>query len=296
MNSLMKSIVKEFQMKIQRSYKQSGGKLYLVPTPIGNLADITLRAIEVLGAVDLIASEDTRNTGKLLKHLEISKKQISFHEHNAMEKIPFLIQIMRNGQTVAQVSDAGMPSISDPGQNLVAACIENEIDVIALPGASAGITALIASGLMPQPHIFYGFLPRKSGEQRKFLEAKKSYSETQIFYESPFRVSKTLTLFLEIYGNRQIVLARELTKLYEEYRRGSISEILASLVDEPIKGECLLIVSGEADEIVAEIEGSYTEQVERLIETGISSKMAIKQVAKLNGVEKQVVYSEFHNH
>ncbi|MBS7577883.1 MULTISPECIES: 16S rRNA (cytidine(1402)-2'-O)-methyltransferase [unclassified Enterococcus] len=282
-------------MKIQKSFKQEGSKLYLIPTPIGNLADITLRAIETLKSVDLIASEDTRNTGKLLKHFDISKKQVSFHEHNASEKIPFLIEFIKKGHSVAQVSDAGMPSISDPGQNLVAACIENDIAVIALPGASAGITALIASGLIPQPHIFYGFLPRKNGEQRRFLECKKAYPETQIFYESPFRVAKTLTLFLEIYGDRQLVLARELTKLYEEYRRGSISEVLKSLTDEPIKGECLLIVSGETDVATLETEGTYTEQVERLIETGMSSKMAIKQVAKLNNVEKQLVYSEFHN-
>ena len=211
-------------MQVQKSFKGQTdfGTLYLVPTPIGNLQDMTFRAVEVLKAVDFICAEDTRNTGLLLKHFDISTRQISFHEHNAYEKIPDLVDLLRSGKSLAQVSDAGMPSISDPGHDLVKTAIAENISVVALPGASAGITALIASGLVPQPHIFYGFLPRKAGQQKDFFESKKNYPETQIFYESPYRVADTLENMQAVYGDRQLVLVRELTKLYEEYQRGNI--------------------------------------------------------------------------
>ena len=216
-------------MQVQKSFKGQTdfGTLYLVPTPIGNLQDMTFRAVEVLKAVDFICAEDTRNTGLLLKHFDISTRQISFHEHNAYEKIPDLVDLLRSGKSLAQVSDAGMPSISDPGHDLVKAAIAENISVVALPGASAGITALIASGLVPQPHIFYGFLPRKTGQQKDFFKSKKNYPETQIFYESPYRVADTLENMQAVYGDRQLVLVRELTKLYEEYQRGNISEVLS---------------------------------------------------------------------
>ena len=225
-------------MQIQKSFKgqSSYGKLYLVATPIGNLDDMTFRAIQTLNEVDWIAAEDTRNTGLLLKHFEISTKQISFHEHNAKDKIPDLIELLKQGQNLAQVSDAGMPSISDPGHDLVKAAIEEDIAVVTVPGASAGISALIASGLAPQPHIFYGFLPRKSGQQKQFFEAKKAYPETQIFYESPHRVADTLENMLEVYGDRSVVLVRELTKIFEEYQRGTINELLESISETPLKG------------------------------------------------------------
>lgn len=162
-------------IQVQKSFKGQTdyGTLYLVPTPIGNLQDMTFRAVDTLKNSDFICAEDTRNTGLLLKHFEISVKQISFHEHNAYEKIPELIELLKDGKNLAQVSDAGMPSISDPGHDLVKAAIAEDITVVALPGASAGITALIASGLAPQPHIFYGFLPRKSGQQKEFSKARK---------------------------------------------------------------------------------------------------------------------------
>ena len=177
-------------MQVQKSFKgqSSYGTLYLVPTPIGNLQDMTFRSVQILKEVDLICAEDTRNTGLLLKHFEIESKQYSFHEHNAYEKIPDLLERLKSGLSLAQVSDAGMPSISDPGHDLVKAAIAEDIPVVALPGASAGITALIASGLAPQPHIFYGFLPRKKSQQIDFFKEKLSYTETQIFYESPYRV------------------------------------------------------------------------------------------------------------
>ena len=289
----------ENKFNIQRSFKgvKTAGSLYLVPTPIGNMQDITLRSLETLKTVDLICSEDTRNTLRLLNHFEIKVPQESFHEHNSQEKIPKLIDFLKSGQSIAQVSDAGMPSISDPGHDLVLAAIKEEIDVVALPGASAGITALIASGLVPQPHIFYGFLPRKKGEQQKFLKTKLAYPETQIFYESPFRVADTLSNMQEIYGDREVVLVRELTKIYEEYRRGKISEVLNSLVEQPIKGECLIIVSG-ADELVQEIqepELTALEAVKNLVAQNVKPNVAIKEIAKERGLNRQDLYAEFHD-
>lgn len=286
-------------MKVQKSFKGQTdyGTLYLVPTPIGNLQDMTFRAVETLKAVDFICAEDTRNTGLLLKHFDITVKQISFHEHNAYEKIPELLELLKSGKNLAQVSDAGMPSISDPGHDLVKAAIAEDITVVALPGASAGITALIASGLAPQPHIFYGFLPRKSGQQKDFFESKKAYLETQIFYESPYRVSDTLENMLAIYGDRQVVLVRELTKLYEEYQRGSISELLEYIAENPLKGECLLIVSGQDQAVLTEAAAedlNPAELVSSLVEAGEKPNQAIKKVAKTYGLNRQEVYNAYH--
>lgn len=286
-------------MKVQKSFKGQTdyGTLYLVPTPIGNLQDMTFRAVETLKAVDFICAEDTRNTGLLLKHFDITVKQISFHEHNAYEKIPELLELLKSGKNLAQVSDSGMPSISDPGHDLVKAAIAEDITVVALPGASAGITALIASGLAPQPHIFYGFLPRKSGQQKDFFESKKAYPETQIFYESPYRVSDTLENMLAIYGDRQVVLVRELTKLYEEYQRGSISELLEYIAENPLKGECLLIVSGQDQAVLTEAAAedlNPAELVSSLVEAGEKPNQAIKKVAKTYGLNRQEVYNAYH--
>lgn len=285
-------------INIQRSFKgeKTAGKLYLVPTPIGNMQDMTLRSLETLKTVDLIAAEDTRNTQKLLTHFEIKVPQESFHEHNSYEKIPKLLEFLQSGKSIAQVSDAGMPSISDPGHDLVVEAIKLNIDVVALPGSSAGITALIASGLVPQPHIFYGFLPRKASEQKKFLQTKLAYPETQIFYESPYRVADTLENISAVYGDRQIALVRELTKIYEEYRRGTISEVLQSLEEQPIKGECLIIVSGNdgMDVTPLTLETTSVEAVQALIEAGEKTNTAIKQVAKERGLNRQELYAQYH--
>ncbi|MGT2711127.1 16S rRNA (cytidine(1402)-2'-O)-methyltransferase [Streptococcus oriscaviae] len=284
-------------MKVQKSFKeQTGyGSLYLVPTPIGNLQDMTFRAVETLKEVDLIAAEDTRNTGLLLKHFTIATKQVSFHEHNAHEKIPGLLDLLKSGQSIAQVSDAGLPSISDPGHDLVEAALAEGITVIALPGASAGITALIASGLLPQPHVFYGFLPRKAGQQRQFFQSKQAYPETQIFYESPYRLADTLENMLTVYGDRQVVVVRELTKLYEEYQRGLISEILTYLADHPPKGECLLIVAGASDEqLPSADEVDLKSEVEKEMAKGLKPNQAIKEVAKRYQLKKQEVYDCYH--
>ena len=284
-------------MQVQKSFKgqSSYGTLYLVPTPIGNLQDMTFRSVQILKEVDLICAEDTRNTGLLLKHFEIETKQYSFHEHNAYEKIPDLLERLKSGLSLAQVSDAGMPSISDPGHDLVKAAIAEDIPVVALPGASAGITALIASGLAPQPHIFYGFLPRKSGQQKQFFESKKEYPETQIFYESPHRVADTLENMLEVYGDRSVVLVRELTKIYEEYQRGQITELLESISETPLKGECLLIVEGASQEVEDKDEEDLFSEIQERIQQGIKKNQAIKEVAKIYQWNKSQLYAAYHD-
>lgn len=283
-------------MNIQRSYgHHDSGTLYLVPTPIGNLEDMTFRSVKTLQSANLIASEDTRNTQKLLNHFEIKVPQKSFHEHNYRERIPELIALLKEGQTIAQVSDAGMPSISDPGQELVAACIAEEIPVVSLPGATAGMTALIASGLSPQPFYFYGFLQRKKSQQKKELEQLKQQTATMIFYESPHRVKETLKNAQQVLGDRQVVICRELTKLYEEYIRGSMPEVIEYVTEHPLKGECCLLIAGASDVVEEEIpEGSLKEQVNDLIAGGLPSKEAIKEVAKRNQLKKQEVYKAFH--
>ncbi|EMF0156248.1 16S rRNA (cytidine(1402)-2'-O)-methyltransferase [Enterococcus hirae] len=283
----------------QKSFKghHETGSLYLVPTPIGNLEDMTYRSVRILQEVDLIASEDTRNTQKLLNHFEIQTPQKSLHEHNYKERIPQLIAELMSGRSIAQVSDAGMPSISDPGHELVLACIQAGIPVIAIPGPTAGMTALIASGLLPQPFLFYGFLGRKKKEQQTSLETLKEYTATLIFYESPYRISATLTNMLTVFGNRQVVLCRELTKIHEEYLRGSIEELLDYIEEHPVKGECCLLVEGNtgSEEPQTQIEGSLKEQVEQLIALGEKTNAAIKAVAVKNGLKKQEVYRQFHD-
>lgn len=285
-------------MKKQRSFKDKGvGTLYLVPTPIGNLEDMTFRAVETLKNVDRIASEDTRNTQKLLNHFEIKTSQISLHEHNYRERIPQILDELLMGKTYAQVSDAGMPSISDPGHELVSACIEAEIPVISLPGPTAGLTALIASGLQPQPNYFYGFLPRKKKEQLTTLETLKNQRATMIFYESPYRIATTIKQMQQVFGeSRQAVICRELTKIHEEYLRGTLEELANYLSETPIKGECCLLVSGneQTQEQESHFEGSLKEQVDALIATGLKTNDAIKQVAKQNNLKKQAVYQEYH--
>lgn len=284
----------------QKSFKGNTvyGNLYLVPTPIGNLEDMSYRSVRMLQEADLIASEDTRNTQKLLNHFEIHTPQKSLHEHNYKERVPQLIALLKEGKTIAQVSDAGMPSISDPGHELVLACIKDGISVISIPGPTAGMTALIASGLVPQPFLFYGFLPRKKKEQKETLEKLKEQTATLIFYESPYRITATLTNFLDIFGNRQVVLCRELTKIHEEYLRGSTEELLAYIEEHPVKGECCLLVEGNLFETtgteVDEEQGSLKEQVEAKIASGEKPNAAIKAVALKNGLKKQEVYRQYH--
>lgn len=288
-------------METQKSYEvQTTGTLYLVPTPIGNLGDMTFRAVEVLKEVDWIASEDTRNTRKLLTHFDILTQQLSFYEHNTQERIPQLIAMLESGESIAQVSDAGMPSISDPGHELVQACIEASIPVVPLPGANAGITALIASGLTPQPFTFIGFLKRKKKDQRAQWEALEQKEETMIFYESPYRLKETIENLAAVLGEeRRVVICRELTKRYEEFVRGNAKDVLEWLNQKTVKGEiCLLVEGNQNPEAVVEKEPfpeDLKEHVEIVMqEEDVSSKDAIKQVAKLRNRKKQEVYQAYH--
>lgn len=287
----------------QKSFENhSTGTLYLVPTPIGNLEDMTFRAIRILGEVDLIASEDTRNTQKLLNHFEIKTSQISFHEHNSQERIAQLIERLEEGADIAQVSDAGMPSISDPGHDLVIACIESGIPVVPLPGANAALTALIASGISPQPFYFYGFLPRKKKEQLEALEELNQRPETFILYESPHRLKEVLKNMGTILGDtRKIVLCRELTKRYEEFIRGTLIEALEWAQTSDIRGEFCLIVEGNSEgSLFPEEDTSWNtltiqEHVQLMMEEhNLSSKEAIKEVAKIRELKKQDVYAAYH--
>ncbi|WP_208422635.1 16S rRNA (cytidine(1402)-2'-O)-methyltransferase [Latilactobacillus fragifolii] len=288
-------------MQTQSSFKTTGtGTLFLVPTPIGNLGDMTYRAIDTLKSVALIAAEDTRNTQKLLNHFEIETKQISFHEHNTQQRIETLIEKLVAGDDIAQVSDAGMPSISDPGHELVKACIEAGISVVPLPGANAGITALIASGITPQPFTFYGFLPRKGKELTAAVTSLAQKSETLIFYEAPHRLKKTLQALISTFGaDRKVTLGRELTKKFEEFIRGDLAEVLAWATEKELRGEFVIIVAGNPAPTVAASVSiteslSLPEQVEAQIQQGASPNVAIKTVAKANGLKKQVVYNAYH--
>lgn len=277
---------------------QNSGMLYLVPTPIGNLDDMTFRAVKVLTEADLIAAEDTRHTQQLLNHFDIHTPEISFHEHNTEQRIPELIGKLKAGITIAQCSDAGMPSISDPGKELVAAAVKEGIPVVPLPGANAGLTALIASGLVPQPFYFYGFLERKHQQQVQELEQLRNRSETMIFYEAPHRLKKTLKVMAEVFGDdRQAVLARELTKRYEEFSRGSLAEIIAFYDEHQPRGEYVVLVAGNShpDEEEEEETGTPVEQIDQAISEGLSTNEAIKLVAKKNKLNRQELYKQYHN-
>jgi len=288
-------------IRTQKSFEeQESGTLYLVPTPIGNLEDMTFRAVNILKAVDLIASEDTRNTQKLLNHFEVETKQTSFHEHNSSERTPQLIDKLQNGTSIAQVSDAGMPSISDPGVDLVKAAVEAGIPVVPLPGPNAALTALIASGLSPQPFYFLGFLPRKKKELTAELEELNKRKETLVFYESPHRVKQVVEEMQNVFGSgRKLVLAREVTKRFEEFIRGTAEEVLEWLTQENIRGEFVLIAEGnaQAENLEEKIWENWTlkEHVDFVMANqSLSSKKAIKEVAVLRDLPKRDVYAAYH--
>lgn len=232
--------------------------LYLVPTPIGNLGDITLRALEVLKAADLVAAEDTRHSGHLLTHYGIRKPLISYHEHNEAKRTGELLERLRKGEAIALVSDAGMPGISDPGSRLLAACVAEGLPYTVLPGASAVITALIGSGFPTEAFYYGGFLPPKSGGRERELKAAAARQATSIFYESPHRLEKTLAAAVGIVGERPLCVARELTKTFEEYRIGTAAELLAHYTAHPPKGEITLLVRGLSDKEWREETARYT--------------------------------------
>ena len=283
-------------MNEQKSFHDNSfGSLFLVPTPIGNLEDMTFRAVKQLQEVDLIAAEDTRNTKKLLNHFEITTQQTSFHEHNKAQKIPELIEKLKTGMNIAQVSDAGTPSISDPGKELVQAAIEENISVVALPGASASTTALIASGLEPQPFYFYGFLTRKGKQRQAELLDLTNRQETSIIYESPFRVVKTLNDLKEILdSNREVVAARELTKIHESFVRGTIEEVSDYFVEHEPKGEFVILIAGKVEEELDLSDQEIAAKVQALVDQGQKPKDAIKEVSTLINQPKNKVYDIYH--
>lgn len=218
--------------------------LYVVATPIGNLNDITLRALQVLKSVDLIAAEDTRHSGNLLKHFEIRKPMVSYHEHNEAMRAAELVERLAAGENVALITDAGMPGLSDPGARLVRKCIERNLPYTVVPGVSAILTALVGSGLATDSFCFRGFLPVKSGQRERELRTAMERETTTIFFESPYRILKTLASCAELMPNRQVCVARELTKKFEEFRRGTAAELLAHYETHPAKGEITLVISG----------------------------------------------------
>jgi 16S rRNA (cytidine1402-2'-O)-methyltransferase len=265
------------------------GVLYVVATPIGNLEDITYRAVRVLGEAALIACEDTRQTRKLLDRYGIRTSAVSYHEHNEQARAAELVERMLAGESVALVSDAGTPLVSDPGYRIVAAAIAAGIRVEPIPGASALLSALAASGLPTDAFQFAGFLPPKSSARRKTLESLKTFPATLVFYEAPHRILETLDEIEEIMGARPVVVARELTKLHEEFLRGSAREIRQTLAARTsVKGEITLLI-GRGEETAAE-DGEPAEQVARLIDGGMTRMEAIKTVARRRGLGKREVY------
>lgn len=280
-------------MNRQKSFENGHPCLYLVATPIGNLEEITYRAIRILKEVDYIGAEDTRNTVKLLNYYNIKTKLISHHEHNIIHSVPKIINLLLEGNNIALVSDAGYPAISDPGFELVKEAIANEINVIPISGANACLDALVVSGIVPQPFIFYGFLDHQDKKKKKELENLKKYQETLVLYESPHRIAKTLKLMLEIFGDREIALCREITKKHEEIIRGKISEVL-NIIDE-LKGEMVIIVSGNINVIEEDVfEQTIVEHVNEYVAKGMSVKDSIKEVAKLRKIKKNEVYAAYH--
>lgn len=268
------------------------GTLYLCPTPIGNLEDITYRTVRCLREADIIAAEDTRHTRQLLSAYDIDTPLLSYHEHNKAEKGPQLIDMLREGKMIALVSDAGMPAICDPGSDLVHLAIEADIPIVPLPGANAGLTGLIASGMDTTRFTFIGFLPKTKKHRLPVLESIKGYEGTLIFYEAPHRIQTVLSELIEVLGDRQAVICRELTKRYEQYMRGSLQQVKEELAAQGVRGEFVILVAGAAaaEEHGPASDGDYASLVRELMEQGIDKKGAVRMVAKRCGVPKRSVY------
>lgn len=287
-------------MKVQRSFTHVGdsgyGTLYLVATPIGNLEDMTFRAVRTLREANWIAAEDTRQTRKLLTHFDIQGRLVTYHEHNQRTSGPELISKMKLGESVALVSDAGLPAISDPGEDLVRLAIEEGIAVVPIPGANAALSALIISGLSTDKFRFIGFLPRDKKRTRRSLEQLVETEDTLIVYESPHRIAATLVIMLDVLGDRRVALVRELTKKFEEVARGQFSEALLLLEQHPPKGEYCIIIEGrtgtreEGEAWWEQI--SIEEHVEHYEAKQIPRKEALKKVAVDRGVSKRDIYNE----
>jgi 16S rRNA (cytidine1402-2'-O)-methyltransferase len=285
----------------ERADVSPGPALYLVATPIGNLEDITLRALRILKEVDVIACEDTRQTQKLLNHYGIATRTTSYHEHNELTRAAELVKELQEGASVALVTDAGMPGISDPGFRLISLAIRHHVPVVPVPGASAFLAALVASGLPTDSFRFSGFLPAKRGDRRAALEAIKASPRTQVFYEAPHRIVETLSDVVEVLGrDRHVVIAREVTKLHEEFLRGRAGELLETLqARDGVKGEITLLI-GKAEEGAARVEAgalarlSIRQRVEQImVEEKVDEKSALKKVAKERGISKSEAYREW---
>ena len=274
----------------------TSGCLYLVGTPIGNLEDITLRALRILKEVDQIACEDTRHTLKLLAHYEIHKPLVSYHEHNEMTRAPELVLALEQGAKIALVSDAGMPLVSDPGHRLVALCLRHHIPVVPVPGPSALLASLSASGLPSEEFLFVGFLPARSGERRRALEHFRIEDRTLILYEAPHRIAECVADAREILGDRPACVAREVTKLHEEFLRGKLSEIAAALEERPARGEITLLIGpGDSNEARAHGDSaqSLAARVEELMhQAKLDRKEALKLAAKERGLTRRAAYAE----
>ena len=274
----------------------TGGCLYLVGTPIGNLEDITLRALRILKEADQIACEDTRHTQKLLTHYDIHKPLVSYHEHNELTRAAELVMALEQGAKIALVSDAGMPLVSDPGHRLVALCLRHHIPVVPIPGPSALLASLSASGLPSEEFLFVGFLPARSGERRRALERLRIEDRTLILYEAPHRIAECVADALEILGDRPACLAREVTKLHEEFLRGKLSEIAASLEKRPARGEITLIIGPpEASQERPHVDSaqSLAARVEELMhQAKLDRNEALKLAAKERGLTRRAAYDE----
>lgn len=274
----------------QKSYNNTPA-LYLIPTPIGNMDDITIRALNTLKEVELVLSEDTRVTGLLMKQFDIKKRLVANHEHNEEKNKNLVKNLLEEGKSIGLVSDRGTPVISDPGFEIAKYVIELGYNVIPLPGATALIPALISSGLDPMPFTFYGFLNSKESKRKKELELLKKVNHTMIFYEAPHRITDTLNNILEVFGNRKMCLAREISKKYEEIYRGTISDVIKET--ENIKGEIVFLVEGNK-EVETFDDLSVIDHVNMFIEDGLSQMDAIKKVAKLRKIPKSDVYNQYH--
>lgn len=275
---------------IQKSYENSEyGKLYLIPTPIGNLDDITLRAIKTLEMVDIVYAEDTRETLNLLKYLKINKKVESCHKYTEMKHKDKIVQILKLGKNIGYVTDRGTPLISDPGNVIVDESIKQNITVIALPGPNALLPAINMSGLSNEKFLFYGFLNSKQSLAKKELIDLKDIKQTIIFYESPHRITDTLSQILDVFGNRNIAIVREISKLHEEVIRDNIENILK--ISDTLKGEMVIIVEGNTKEETLEV--NYTEEIDKLLTQGYSKRDAIREIADKYNVSKNKLYNEF---
>lgn len=265
--------------------------LYVVGTPIGNLEDMTFRAVRILQGVDAIAAEDTRHTSKLLHHFQIQTPQISYHEHNRKQRIPELLTQLERGAAIALVTDAGMPTISDPGYELIQACITAAISIVPIPGASACVTALCAAGISPERFVFEGFLPTKGTERRSRLELLSSETRTLIFYEAPHRLQQTLQDFATALGpDRSIVLARELTKFHEEFWRGTVAEAIAHYSDREPHGEFTLVIAGRESSSPVLSEAALKTELQALLQQGISRSAASRQLAQQTALPRRQIY------